>query len=592
MYKISLFLIVFKLWLWSMVPSLAQTVLQSNKPVTDSLSQLPVYTGVIYYKGEVLNEIRWTDHAGIFSDGIFSFPRNSDKNYELYTPWKEGFSFYPEVVKFDENNTHQVFSAIKLTLTDDLIYQFKFEKGIRNEVGKTLNEHELFFGEFRNEKGRGKVLCFDQKGAAIQFKRSPEFNTSKPFTISVWVNPDTVRGIHTLVSKGLVFSFKIRYGGLSFAGTGFNSVISDSILVKPGVWQHLSCVYVPGYHVQFFKNGQLVHNEAFDSLKVNEQALTIGNNFSNESFSGKMDDLMIWNRALSVDEIEMVYNQSSRTDALSAGWLLLLFVPGLLIVYFLVHRKRISPELKLPHAENLQRNAVNDHLKLTICLFGDLYIPGAGADNLARQLTPRLKQLFVLLALHPGGVSITRINNDLWPGVDEEKAKQSRNYAIQQLKKALAGNPAIRLEYLSKNWILQFDPNINVDVLMLNEIGEQLHEQLSIPLLDTYLSIAEKGKFLPGIDCECFDSIKAKVAETINTNALEWAGQVSPATALRLGSILLVQDSLSEEGLRISLRALTALGRNGEAMEVYQNFAKRYKNTYNTEFSASLQSFI
>lgn len=252
MYKISLFLIVFKLWLWSMVPSLAQTVLQSDKPVTDSLSQLPVYTGVIYYKGEVLNEIRWTDHAGIFSDGIFSFPRNSDKNYELYTPWKEGFSFYPEVVKFDENNTHQVFSAIKLALTDDLIYQYKFEKGIRNEVGKTLNEHELFFGEFRNEKGRGKVLCFDQKGAAIQFKRSPEFNTSKPFTISAWVNPDSVSGIHTLVSKGLVFSFKIRYGGLSFAGTGFNSVISDSILVKPGVWQHISCVYVPGYHVQLF----------------------------------------------------------------------------------------------------------------------------------------------------------------------------------------------------------------------------------------------------------------------------------------------------------------------------------------------------
>lgn len=342
----------------------------------------------------------------------------------------------------------------------------------------------------------------------------------------------------------------------------------------------------------FFKNGQLVHNEAFDSLKVNEQALTIGNNFSNESFSGKMDDLMIWNRALSVDEIEMVYNQSSRTDALSAGWWWLLFVTGLLIVYLLIYRKRITPEVKLPHAENLQRNDVNDHLKLTICLFGDLYIPGAGSENLARQLTPRLKQLFVLLALHPGGVSITRINNDLWPGVDEEKAKQSRNYAIQQLKKALAGNAAIRLEYLSKNWILQFDPNINVDVLMLNEIGEQLHEQLSIPLLDTYLSIAEKGKFLPGIDCECFDSIKAKVAETINTNALEWAGQVSPATALRLGSILLVQDSLSEEGLRISLRALTALGRNGEAMEVYQNFAKRYKNTYNTEFSASLQSFI
>lgn len=175
MYKTPLFLIVFTLWMWSMVPLLAQAVLQSDKPVNDSTNWLPVYSGEIYYKGEVLNEIRWIDHPGVTSDGIFSFPVHSGKYYELYTPWKEGFSFYPEVVKFDENNTHQVFSAIKLSLTDDLIYQFKFEKGIRNQVEETENEHELFSGNFEMKRGGVKYFVSTKRG--LRFNSNEVLNS-------------------------------------------------------------------------------------------------------------------------------------------------------------------------------------------------------------------------------------------------------------------------------------------------------------------------------------------------------------------------------------------------------------------------------
>lgn len=560
-------------------------------PIVDSLNRSLVYSGVIKYKDQLLNEIRWSDHPGAVSNGIFSFPKSIKKNYELYTPWKEGYSFYPEVVKFDENNIHQAFSAVKLALDDELIYNFNFEKGVRNEVDKTLYGNELFSVCFRNEKGHGKVLCLDKDRAAVQFKKNPEFDTSKPFTISAWVNPDSVNAIHTIVSKGLVFSLKIRRGGLSFAGTGFQSVILDSLLIEAGRWQHISCVYVPGYHVQFFQNGQLVHDEAFDSLKVSEQALTIGNNFSNEAFSGQIDDLMIWNRALSADEIGLLFAQRNKSSVFPLFFWSFIIVIVLLLVFFIFVRSgkmQLKPLIiKARKEENLSSES-----EQRICLFGELFIPGKNGEDLAKLLTPRLKQLFVLLAIHPDGVSVGRINNDLWPGVDDEKAKQSRNYAIQQLKKVLSANVAIRLEYLSKNWILQFDENIKVDALMLEEIGEQLKQQFTISLLDAYLSIAERGKFLPGIDNECFDAMKTKISENISTHVLAWTENSTPKTCLRLGNILLLQDSLSEDGLRISVRALTALGRNGEAMELYQTFAKRYKNTYNEVFSSAFQLFI
>lgn len=560
-------------------------------PIVDSLNRSLIYSGVIMYKDQLLNEIRWSDRPGTVSNGVFSFPQNIIKDYELYTPWKEGYSFYPEVVKFDENNLHQEFSAIKLSQDDELIYNFDFEKGVRNKVDKTLYENELFSVCFRNVKGHGKVLCLNKDGAAVQFKKSPEFDTSKPFTISAWVNPDSVNAIHTIVSKGLVFSLKIRRGGLSFSGTGFQSVILDSLLIEAGKWQHISCVYVPGYHVQFFLNGQLVHDEAFDSLRVSEQALTIGNNFSNEAYSGQIDDLMIWNRALSADEIELLFSERNKSSVFPLLLWSFIIVIVLLLVFFILVRSG-KMQLKPLVIKTRKEEISSSESQQRICLFGELFISGINGDNLAKQLTPRLKQLFVLLAIHPNGVSIGRINNDLWPGVDDEKAKQSRNYAIQQLKKVLSANPAIRLEYLSKNWILQFDENIKVDALLLEDIGEQLTQQFSVSLLDAYLSIAERGKFLPGIDNECFDAIKTKISENISTHVLVWAENATPKTCLRLGNILLLQDSLSEDGLRISVRALAALGRNGEAMELYQTFAKRYKNTYNEVFSSAFQSFI
>lgn len=580
--------------LWSVV-ALAHNAAQPQPgrlEKIDSVNGLQSYSGVIFHRGEVLNGIRWIDHAGMMTEGKFRFPVDKGKNYELYTPWKEGYSFYPEVVKFDENNTHQVFSAIRLSLNDELVYQFNFEKGVRNEVDRQLSEHELFHVGFTKEKERGKVLSFDSAGAAVQFKRNPEFDTSKPFTISAWVNPDTVREIHTLVSKGLVFSFKIRHGGLSFAGTGFNSVISDSVMVESGKWQHISCVYVPGYHVQFFLNGKLVHDEAFDSLRVNEQALTIGNNYSSEGFSGKMDDLRLWNRALSCEEIAQVYNQPGGFKSFTVVWLLLPVLPVVGLAYFTFRRKRKFRNANPNKEAGLQQITGTELNRSMVCLFGDLYIPGTPGENLAHQLTPRLKQLFVLLILHPRGLSISRINNDLWPGVDEEKAKQSRNYAIQQLKKVLSGNPAFRLEYLSKNWILQFDASIQADVHQLDELEEKLKIQPSDLLIDAYLSIVERGPFLPGIDNECFDGVKAQVSERISSHFPVWTAGATPKTALRMGNVMLLQDSLSEDGLRISVRALTASGRNGEAVKVFQNFAKRYKNTYNEEFSVPFQSLF
>lgn len=564
-------------------------------PIIKSLNNSPFYSGTINYKNQILNNIRWIDHFETTTNGQFSFPVTINRNYEIYTPWKEGYAFYPEIVKFDRNNIYQQFSAIKLLLEDELIYKFDFEKGIKNEVDKTLYKNELFNVDFRNDSKFGKTLYLHQKGAAVQFKKNPKFDTAKSFTITAWVKPSSIDNIHTIVSKGETFSFKIRQKGLSFAGTGFASVVFSEHKIKTGHWQHVGCVYVPDYHIQFFLNGDLIFEKSFERIRVNEQALTIGNNFSSEGYLGEMDDLMIWNRALSDTEMKTVYSQQKNNGILLWEILLAAIFVLLVALLLLIYKKRFAKNKKQALSDDflVADTEISTMSKFTISLFGELTILQKNGENIARQLSPRLKHLFLLLVINRQGVSIEQLNNELWPGVEEDRQKQSRNYAIQQMKKILLPVPEIQLEYMSKIWTLRFLENTTVDFYTYKQLTQDINNQtLSKTEQNLYLSILESGKFLQGVDVESFDQLKAEVFDEISVNMMQLSNSASAKLSLRLGNILLLQDSLNENGLYLSVRSLITLGRNGEAIDLYQTFAKRYKNIYNEPFLVSFQSII
>lgn len=82
-------------------------------------------------------------------------------------------------------------------------------------------------------------------------------------------------------------------------------------------------------------------------------------------------------------------------------------------------------------------------------------------ENLALKLSPKLKQLFILIFLHSvdgqQGISTKQLSGILWPGMSPQKAKNTRGTNIQNLKTVLASCSHIRLVFQNKLWFLEID---------------------------------------------------------------------------------------------------------------------------------------
>lgn len=562
--------------------------------VADSLNSTPFYKGIITCNNQTLNNIHRMMHKEVIYSGSFSIPYTSPYG-DFFTPWKEGYRFYPEIVNFDNHHILQQITAIKLRLEEDLLYFFSFEKGARNDLNPEGNEKPSLKLSYKTDKIHGRVAVFNTAGAAIQCEKNTNFRTQLPFTISIWVKPYKVNGSYAILSKGQIFSLKILDKRLSFTRTGFAPKVSNSCVIIPNVWQHLTWVYVPNYHIQFFVNGKLVDEQKIGNILENDYSVTIGNNFSNDGFRGEMDELKIWNRALSCEEIHEVYIQKPASSASLAIYLIIAFC--LITASILLFQRRKTKKKAVLTSSSILISQSGDIIpsapifKQGIFLFGPLLLINEAGDNLVTQLTPKMKQLFLLLILNSKGVSINHINEVLWPCMDEDKAKQNRNYTIQQLKKVIAKMDGVELNYHSKNWILQMDEEVYIDWFDHDNLLQQINDENINALVNKYIAIIEKGKFIQEFDHEIFDPIKARVSDNITDSLLLFSKKADCKLRLSLGNALLLHDSLNEDGLRLSLKSLSELGRNGEALIIYNSFCKRYKNTYNEDFSEPFSAF-
>jgi hypothetical protein len=156
-------------------------------------------------------------------------------------------------------------------------------------------------------------------GEALEFER---------ITISAWVLPDTVQGRWGVVAKrahGGVCPYvvAIRNGGVTFEGTDANGKWSYNITTKPvlteGHWHHIAAVCEEGVGVKTYCDGELVGEKATPERLVSTgNTLTVGyENWGgleqkpgvSGNFQGLIDEVSIWSRLLSDDEIRAEYEK-------------------------------------------------------------------------------------------------------------------------------------------------------------------------------------------------------------------------------------------------------------------------------------------
>jgi hypothetical protein len=170
----------------------------------------------------------------------------------------------------------------------------------------------------------GNALSFTgEKNSYVEIHDSASLGMTDAMTISAWINPDKVTSYDRIVAKphgkfasphnmySLIFD---NAGHARFEGcigerkTGINGVSK----IPLNEWTHIAATY-DGLRLKLYMNGNLESTkDVTGGICTNDMPIYIGCNvfYSGENFNGIIDEVRIYNYALTEDEIKTAMHSS------------------------------------------------------------------------------------------------------------------------------------------------------------------------------------------------------------------------------------------------------------------------------------------
>lgn len=192
----------------------------------------------------------------------------------------------------------------------------------------------------------GRAFSFNGTNSSMTIPASKALDLAgaEGFTIMAWIKPLDVDGMHPLFEwtdeNGLNLDINARpsdSGGLwgsitDRAGNRFCNTHTG--LLTPGVFQHIACTYDKASGMAaWYLNGVIVAQRQLSGnvagtkgdLIISRRNTHQGDWSSNRSYSGLMDNIAIYNRALAATEIQEVFTREDGGNSLvvpeqSTGW--------------------------------------------------------------------------------------------------------------------------------------------------------------------------------------------------------------------------------------------------------------------------------
>lgn len=152
----------------------------------------------------------------------------------------------------------------------------------------------------------------------------PELQITGPLTVSTWVewtSTGVTSEAYFVNKRGSVpnRSFRLRAhlgtdeATFNVSSDGSDDISSGGAPLTPGEWYHIVGVYEPSTRVTLYLNGvNVAENTTSIPASIHNTAEPLGfggdgYGFGGGRFEGKMDDLRIYNRALSDEEVSILY---------------------------------------------------------------------------------------------------------------------------------------------------------------------------------------------------------------------------------------------------------------------------------------------
>jgi len=181
----------------------------------------------------------------------------------------------------------------------------------QNNIGTISGATWITTGKF------GNALSFDGVNDIVNIADANSLDLTNAMTFSAWVYPTTQTGWRTILMKEGTgdLAYSIYASGDTAAPSTFirignnqRSSLAPST-IPPNAWAHVAATY-DGANLRLYVNGTQVSSTAVTgSIAATTKALRIGGNtIWGEYFSGRIDEVRVFNRALTAAEIQATMN--------------------------------------------------------------------------------------------------------------------------------------------------------------------------------------------------------------------------------------------------------------------------------------------
>ena len=168
------------------------------------------------------------------------------------------------------------------------------------------------------------ALDFDGSNDCVESPDADDLDNTETLTITAWAYPTLLDGNpHAIISKRIYYPNDNSYGIFFYTGNHLhvdfdsnNDRFSSNTVFTPNQWYHIAVTYdgtqASNQRVSIYVNGVLdkVGSESSSSLPNYASPVRIGqlNGNTGSFFEGMLDDIRIYNRVLSLSEIQSLAN--------------------------------------------------------------------------------------------------------------------------------------------------------------------------------------------------------------------------------------------------------------------------------------------
>jgi hypothetical protein len=211
-------------------------------------------------------------------------------------------------VMVDVSNTQQTPNGLVAA------YSFNEAAGVSTLDASGNNNTGTISNATRSTAGKfGKALSFNGTSARVNVPDAASLDLTTGMTLEAWVRPSALTNWRTVILKetagGLAFSLYAHSSASrpeGYVHVTTDTAVSGTSALALNTWTHLSVSY-DGATIRLYVNGVQVGSQALAGpIVTSTGALRIGGNAVwGEYFKGLIDEVRVYNRALSAGEIQL-----------------------------------------------------------------------------------------------------------------------------------------------------------------------------------------------------------------------------------------------------------------------------------------------